>query len=290
MMITHPATITATTHAVRSRDGAMISYLTMGKGPAVLVIPGALSLAATYTAFARALAERFTVHVIERRGRGLSSPQGPDYSMTKECADVLALQHETGASLLVGHSFGGLVALEVARNNPAFSKIAVYEPGVSIDGSISMDWMPAYEKHLAAKRYRDAFVAFALGTGPDRSRTTPPWLMKLLLPFVLPREEWQRMRGLLPQNLREHREVARLDSSYANYRDIPADILLMFGGKTQSSWVDLAIERLAAVLPRSETKEFPKLDHFGIDKRDPREVAQAVSDFFLKERTAGTHP
>lgn len=281
-MITHPATITTSTRTVHSRDGATISYLTMGEGPAVLVIPGALSLAATYTDFARALAERFTVHVIERRGRGLSSPQGSDYSMTKECEDVLALQRETGVSLLVGHSFGGLVALEVARNNPAFHKIAVYEPGVSIDGSISMDWIPDYEKHLAAKRYRDAFVAFTLGTGPDRIRTTPPWLMKLLLPFVLPREEWQRMRELLPQNLREHQEVARMDNHYVNYRGIPADVLLMFGGKTQSTWVDLAMERLAAVLPRSETKQFPKLDHFGIDKRAPREVAQAVSDFFLQ--------
>lgn len=281
-MITHPTTITTSTRTVHSRDGATISYLTMGEGPAVLVIPGALSLAATYTDFARALAERFTVHVIERRGRGLSSPQGSDYSMTKECEDVLALQRETGVSLLVGHSFGGLVALEVARNNPAFHKIAVYEPGVSIDGSISMDWIPDYEKHLAAKRYRDAFVAFTLGTGPDRIRTTPPWLMKLLLPFVLPREEWQRMRGLLPQNLREHQEVARMDNHYVSYRDIPAEVLLMFGGKTQSTWVDLAMERLAAVLPRSETKQFPKLDHFGIDKRAPREVAQAVSDFFLQ--------
>ena len=282
-MITYPTTITTTTRAVRSRDGATISYLTMGEGPVALVIPGALSLAATYTDFARALAERFTVHVIERRGRGLSSPQGSDYSMTKECEDVLALQRETGASLLVGHSYGGLVALEVAHNNPAFSKIAVYEPGVSIDGSIPMDWLPAYEKRLAAKRYRDAFVAFTLGTGPDRIRTTPPWLMKLLLPFVLPREEWQRMRGLLAQNLREHQEVARMDNHYVSYHDIPAEVLLMFGGKTQSTWVDIAMERLAAVLPRSETKQFPKLDHFGIDKKAPREVAQAVSDFFLKE-------
>jgi surfactin synthase thioesterase subunit len=31
----------------------------------------------------------------------------------------------TGASLLVGHSYGGLVALEVARNNTAFTKLAV---------------------------------------------------------------------------------------------------------------------------------------------------------------------
>jgi hypothetical protein len=36
----------------------------------------------------------------------LSSPQGADYSINKEREDVLALQQQTGATLLVGHSFG----------------------------------------------------------------------------------------------------------------------------------------------------------------------------------------
>jgi hypothetical protein len=56
----------------------------------------------------------------------------------------------------------------------------------------------------------------------------------------------------------------------------------MYGGKSQTTWVDLSMERLAAVLPRSETKEFPKLNHFGIDKKAPREVAKAVYTYFLK--------
>jgi hypothetical protein len=100
-------TVIGATHSVRSKDGTTISYLSIGGGPSVLVLPGVLSMAADYAAFARALAEHFTVHTIERRGRGES-----------------------------GHSYGGLVALEVARNNTAFTKIAVYEPGVSIDGSM----------------------------------------------------------------------------------------------------------------------------------------------------------
>src|SRR6266496_5485853 len=123
MTTSHMSTATATTHAVLSQDGEKISYLTMGSGPSVLVIPGALSMAADYAAFASALAEHFTVHIIERRGRGKSSPQGDDYSMAKEREDVLALQQKTGASFLVGHSFGGLVALEAARLNQALTKI-----------------------------------------------------------------------------------------------------------------------------------------------------------------------
>jgi hypothetical protein len=40
------------------------------------------------------------------------------------------------------------------------------------------------------------------------------------------------------------------------------------------------IERLPAVIPHCETKVFPKLDHFGIERTAPREVANAITDFF----------
>lgn len=70
----------ARTDVVVSADGTAIAYRTLGKGPAVLIVPGALAVAADFDAFARELAERFTVHTIERRGRGESGPQGDDYS------------------------------------------------------------------------------------------------------------------------------------------------------------------------------------------------------------------
>jgi pimeloyl-ACP methyl ester carboxylesterase len=256
----------------------------MGSGPAVLVIPGALSIAADYTAFASALAEHFTVHIIERRGRGTSSPQGDDYSISKEREDVLALQQKTGASLLVGHSFGGLVALEVARNNQALTKLAVYEPGVSIDGSIPTSWMPGYEKKLAEKDYAGAFVEFITGMGPESMRKIPHWYMKLLLPLIMSSHERKQKLGLLQESLREHKEIASLDNSYENYQEISAGVLFMNGGKGHTALAERNMKRLTAVFPHAETKGFPKLDHFGINKKAPREVARAVSDYFLREQ------
>ncbi len=277
-------TLTETTHAVFSQDGTRISYLTVGSGPSVIVIPGTLFMATDYAAFARALAEHFTVHTIERRGRGESGPQGDDYSITKECEDVLALQQKTGASFVVGHSFGGFVALEAARHNPTLIKIAVYEPGVSIDGSIPMDWMPGFEKKLAENKYLDAFVELSLSVGPRRARKTPPWLMKLLMVLFMSIQERKQRLGLLHECLREHQEQARLDNRYEHYREIEASVLLMYGGKSDLPQVHPALERLAAVLPQSETQAFPRLDHFGIDKKAPREVARAVGAYFLKEQ------
>lgn len=274
---------TGDTSTVLSKDGTKIAYLSVGDGPAVLVLPGVLSMASDYAAFACALGRRFTVHIIERRGRGKSGSQGNDYSILKECEDVLAVQRQTGARLLVGHSYGGLVALEVARDNSVFAKIAVYEPGVSIDGSMPVQWMAGYQKKLAEKRKLDALVEFTLADAPARLAKFPPWLMKLFLRISFIRfPESRQMLNLLQQNIREWQEIARLDSTYENYRQITAGVLLMYGGRSDSTAVNLVVTRLPSVLPSFEMKEFPRLDHFGIERTAPHEVAKVVGDYFLK--------
>jgi pimeloyl-ACP methyl ester carboxylesterase len=268
---------------VISEDGTTISFLSVGKGSGVIVLPGVLSMASDYAAFASALADSFSVHTLERRGRGESGPQGEDYSIQKEIDDVHALQRETGADFLVGHSYGGLIALESARNNEAFAKIAVYEPGVSIDGSMPVYWMPGYEKKLAMKRNLDALVEFTLADAPARLAKLPAWLMKFMLRlFFIRYPDSRHMLGLLQQNLREWREIAKLDGRYVDYREVSAAVLLLYGGRSDSKAVDMVAERLPAVIPYCERKVFPKLDHFGIERTAPEEVAKAIKEFFAK--------
>jgi pimeloyl-ACP methyl ester carboxylesterase len=267
---------------VTSNDGTSISYYTMGSGPGLILVHGALSMAADYNTMAECLGKDFTVYAIDRRGRGLSGPQGKDYSIIKECEDVAALQKKVNAKYLFGHSYGGLVVLETARNNQNFKRIAVYEPGVSVDGAISMSWMPAYQKFLSAEKYLDAFAAFSIGAGPEKAQKLPLWLMKIMLRIFIKRKERQQLYGLLPANLLEHIEVGNQNNTNPNYREVQADVLLMHGGKSGLRYVSKAIEALTKVLPSSQVKEFPKLDHFGPDKTAPAEVAQAVRDYFLK--------
>ena len=261
--------------------------MSQGQGPSVLVIPGVLSMAADYDAFARALAEHFAVHTMERRGRGGSGPQGGDYSVVKECEDVLAVSAQTGASFLVGHSYGGLVALEVARNRLEFKKIALYEPGVSIDGAMPASWMSGYEKKLAVGKRVDAFVEFTLADAPPRIQKLPAPLLKLIvLVLINVSRQYRQMLRLLEQNLREWREITRLDNTWRNYSEISAEVLLMAGGRSDSRAVDLVLEHLPEVLPHAEKRVFANLDHFGIERTAPRVVAKAVSDFFLQRAPA----
>jgi pimeloyl-ACP methyl ester carboxylesterase len=267
--------------SVISSDGTTISYRTVGQGPALIVIPGALSMAVDYSDIANALASAFTVHTIERRGRGLSGPQGPNYGIARECEDVIAVQVATGAEYLFGHSYGGLVALEAARNNRGVRKLAVYEPGVSVDGRIPMGWIAAYERKLIQNRPLDAFVEFCIAFAPERARRMPRLVMKLGVLVALGRRERETRLRLLAQGLVEHKEVARLDNSYENYREVAAPTLLMSGGKGGEEWVEAAMRRLSQALPFSERRTFPRLDHFGPDKTGPRDVAEAIAAFLL---------
>jgi len=157
---------------VVSRDGTEIAYHTIGKGPDVLIVPGALAIADDFGAFARELAERFTVGTIERRGRGQSGPQGDDYGINSECDDLAAVQAATGAKLLFGHSFGGFIALEAARRSNVFEKLAVYEPGVSIDGSVDVSWAAGTQRQLARGQDLAAFITFVRGS-TRRPRARP---------------------------------------------------------------------------------------------------------------------
>jgi pimeloyl-ACP methyl ester carboxylesterase len=165
------------TQTLATADGATVDYRTVGSGLSVIVIPGMLSIAADFDTFSNALAENFTVHTIERRGRGRSSPQDAGYCMEIEREDARALQKHTQAAYLFGHSYGGLIALETARNNALVKKIAVYEPGLSVNASIPITWAPRYERLLAQNKRLDAFIEFSIGAGPARARHTPRWLL-----------------------------------------------------------------------------------------------------------------
>jgi pimeloyl-ACP methyl ester carboxylesterase len=194
---------------IRSADGTSIAYDSFGAGTGVIVIGGGLSMSRDYVAPARALAQSLAVHLIERRGRGASGPQGPDYGIDKEIDDLLVVAAATGATAVFGHSFGGLVALEAARRSAAFSRVVVYEPGVSIDGSICVDWIPRYRELLAAGDTRGAFASMVRQSGfaPAPLRKLPLPGVRLILRLAVDRRRWEEMRPLLTANLTEHEQM-----------------------------------------------------------------------------------
>jgi pimeloyl-ACP methyl ester carboxylesterase len=263
--------------SVTSSDGTTIAYTSTGVGPGLILVPGALAVAADFAPLAGALADVFTVHVIERRGRGASGPQGEDYAIARECEDLRAVETATGAELVFGHSFGGLVALEAAIGDPGLRRVAVYEPGVSIDGSVPIGWAERCRAELDAGRPLDAFVAFVRGMSPRSAGRLPRWILTVILRLAIRGSEREQKFGLLRGTIREHAEAARLDGTADRYRQIAAQILLMSG--TRARGTARATETLAEVLPAARTASLEGCDHFAPEKK-PELVAQHIKAAF----------
>ena len=199
--------------SIRSADGTAIAYCSLGSGEGIIVVGGALSRGEDYLPLARTLSESFAVHVVDRRGRGASGPRGPGYSIETECEDLIAVQRATGATSVFGHSYGGLVALETARRTGTFSRVAVYEPAVSIvrihprrlDASL-----PGAARRRRLARRLSCFVRQA-GFAPSALAMMPIWYARAVLRVVIRQPQWRRIEPLLEQNLAEHEVVAHLD-------------------------------------------------------------------------------
>ena len=271
-----------TSSSVISADGTRIAYDSLGTGDGLIIVGGTLRTGRDYLPLARELAPVFAVHVIERRGRGASGPQGSGYRVERECEDVLAVQAATGATVVFGHSYGGFVALETARRTSEFSHVVVYDPGVSIAGSIPVDWLPRYRQLLAAGDTRGAFAVFVRGIGsaPGPVARLPLWYLRAVLRVSLRGEKWRRMEPLLEASANEHEQEARLDDgTVERYQTIQARVLLLGGTKSPTFLTRELFAALQQVVPSATVESLTGLDHFAPDEKAPAAIAQHLHSF-----------
>ena len=116
---------------VQSADGTTIAFDQLGKGPALILVNGALgqrAMDSETTQLAPLLAEHFTVFHYDRRGRGDSTDTQP-YAVEREIEDIEALITEAGGSaFLFGISSGAALAMEAAiKLGDKVKKLAMYE-------------------------------------------------------------------------------------------------------------------------------------------------------------------
>jgi N-formylmaleamate deformylase len=103
-----------------------------GPGEKLLLIPGITSPAITWGFVAERLAAAFDVHVLDVRGRGLSSSGDLDYTLDALALDATALGEVLGQPIVLGHSIGARVAIRAAATvRDAFKGLILVDPPVS---------------------------------------------------------------------------------------------------------------------------------------------------------------
>jgi pimeloyl-ACP methyl ester carboxylesterase len=146
------------------------------------------------------LASRFTIHAIDRRGRGASGDTEP-YAIEREFEDLAAvageLARDTGGSVAVfGHSYGGRCALGAALLTPDIERVISYEGAPTPPGERYGDAELATElAGLAAaghnERLLETFLTRVVGMTADeldRYRADPVWPRRVTAAPTIARE------------------------------------------------------------------------------------------------------
>ena len=89
-----------TTHHTTSQDGTVIGFRQIGSGPGLIICHGGGRISQNYEKLAMELSDTFTVYIPDRRGRGLSGPEGRDYNMEKATDDLVKVIMLTSAEYI----------------------------------------------------------------------------------------------------------------------------------------------------------------------------------------------
>lgn len=235
---------------VTLRDGGRVVGQSWGSGPGVVVVQRSLSVRADYAPLGAALAGRYTLHVYDRRGHGDSTPRGPYLSLRQEVDDLQAVLRETGSTAVLAHSSGALAALELARRQE-LGGLALYDPGISLDGSIPFDWVPELLVAVKARDDARAMAIISRGFGrPAWMALLPLWIRLALVRLFLQSDRGRMYRTQLDTGTSELLQVIAHDRGPETYAAIRAPLLLAVGSASQGHYLATA-ELLRAAVPGS---------------------------------------
>jgi pimeloyl-ACP methyl ester carboxylesterase len=182
---------------VTSKDGTRIAFERLGQGPPLVMVHGSTVDHTRWGAVVTRLAERFSLYLMDRRGRGRSG-DGPAYHIAREFEDVVAVLDATpGPAFVLAHSYGAICSLEAMRLTSRIAKVVLYEPPLPVPGRrlFIADDLGRRLEAMLAKNDRagvvEAFLREVVQTGElglQRLRRSAGWQVRLDAAHTIPRE------------------------------------------------------------------------------------------------------
>lgn len=264
----------AAASVVTSSDGTGIGVWTSGTGPPLVMVHGSM---ADHTALARLvplLEPRFTVHSVDRRGRGASG-DAPEYAIEREYDDLAAVvsaitQWSGGPVTLYGHSFGATCALGTVLRSPDVGRLVLYEPalrGVFEYPAGLLDRITALVGSGRPEEALEVAMRQRVGATADdvaAMRALPSWASRVAA------------AGTVPRELHLDATLAFAPSAYAG---CATPTLLLLGERSPAGQRS-TVRSIDSALPDSRIVELPGQEHLA-QVAAPHLVAQALVGFAL---------
>ncbi|MFO7546459.1 MAG: alpha/beta hydrolase [Trueperaceae bacterium] len=247
-------------HTVRSHDGTEIAYFRSGTGPPLVAVHGATADHTSWNRVLPLLEPQVTVMAIDRRGRGASGDH-PDWALEREFDDVAAVVDavaaETGGAVdLLGHSFGGAIALGGATLTPNVRRLALYEPVTRAEHDAKPpDVVERIERFVQEGKREEALetmfreIVLMSEEAFAAYRQLPIWPTRVAIAHTLPRE----LGVSLTDTTIEPERVAALQ--------VPT--LLLIGGDSPPG-PKTSVARLSETLPNARVTVLEGQEHMAI--------------------------
>ena len=257
---------------VQSADGTTIAYDQIGKGPAVILVDGALGSQADgfLVPLATGLSPHFTVITYDRRGRGESTDMQP-FALEREIEDIEALINEAGGeAFLYGISSGAALALEATiKLGHKVKKLALYEPPYNDDETARLalrNYKQQLAEVLAEGRKGDALALFMMlvGMPPEHlegARKLPMWPM------------WEAVAHTLPYDAAALGEDGSVPTEKAARVPVPT---LVMDGSASFPFMNTTAVALAKAIPNGEHRTLEGQTH----EVEAKVLAPALVEFF----------
>lgn len=256
-------------------DGGRLELWSAGSGPDVVLVEGGGTDAASYRRLVARLSGRARVHVYDRRGRGRSAARPDDYGLATEVGDLRTVLAETGATRVIGHSVGGLMALAAAREVP-IGRLALFDPAVSVDGGFPVDFLPDLERAVADGDLVEAVVVAGRGLRTPGSSLPRPVQRAVVRGLMRtgPGRTMVELVGTVPP---ETRFVVQEDGPAARWSGVTATTRLFVGARSPRYYLPAA-RALAAAMPDADVEVVPRLGHDAV-ARAPWPVVASLASF-----------
>jgi len=251
---------------VTSKDGTKIAFERVGKGPALVIVGGALSQRNGGKALAAKLMDRFSVYTFDRRGRGDSGDTKP-YAVDREIEDIGALiEHAGNNAYLYGVSSGAALSLQAAEKlGPAkVSKLAIYDAPYGQDTGEFQKQKERIDQLVQTGKPGDAAAFFfsSIGMPPpaiEDMKRSPQWKGMSQIDFTLVYDYEVLGNGSVPDSV----------------KGITVPTLVMVGEKSMP-FMHPTADRIAELVPNAQRKTVKGQQH----QAAPEIVAPLLSQFF----------
>jgi pimeloyl-ACP methyl ester carboxylesterase len=257
---------------VPSRDGTLIALECEGSGPTLILVHGGVGDRTRWTPMLPLLSSRLTACAMDRRGRG-ESGDSPPYSLTKEAEDVAAVaDSRAGEVFVLGHSYGGVSALEATFLTRRIGKLILYEPPLQDPVTHNLAVADKIERLIQAGQPEEAVVTFQREVGQQSPSE---------IAAMKSRPSWPGLVATIHSHPRQMRALAGYRFDPQRMKRVTMPTLLLIGGENANPHIRKAISSLQTSLPKATLAVLDGQQHNAMDSA--RELlAEKVIAFLLR--------